>query len=471
MQRTLDWLPDDTGEAKLTKLEQALEGTKLVLNDAVPLMASLLSLELSEDRYPPLTLSPQQQRQQTQDTLVAWLQEEAERHPILVVWEDLHWADPSTLEVIGLFVEQAPTVAALHLVTFRPEFEPPWPTRSHLTPITLNRLERSQVEALITHMADGKTLPIEVVKHVVAKTDGVPLYVEELTKMLLNSELLCEEPEQYVLTGPLVAVAIPDTLQDSLMARLDQLNTAKEMAQLGAVLGREFSYEMIQIISSPARDTLDAGLAQLVESELLYQRGRPPQSTYIFKHALVQDAAYQSLLKRTRQRIHEQVVAALELHFPEFVETQPELLAHHAMEAGMSEKAMNYWQQAGEQAVKRLAYVEAMAHFRQGLDLLMALPDIANRLDDELAFRLRLGNALKTVKGFAAPEVESEFTRAYALCQHLGETPHLLQVLYGLRLFYLMRGLLSTACEIGESNISIWLSVNRIQRPCRRGTF
>jgi predicted ATPase len=232
----------------------------------VPLFAGLLSVPLPAERYAPLTVTPQQQKQQTLDTLVAWLAARAERQPVLVAWEDLHWADPSTLEVLGLVVEPAPTVPMLHVLTSRPAFSPPWPPRSHMTPLVLNRLKRPQVEALIMQRAGGKTLPTEVVQHIVAKTDGVPLYVEELTKMLLG-----EEADQYVLTGPPRTVAIPDTLQDALMARLDQLNTAKEVAQLGAVLGREFPYDLLQAIALQDEETLQAGLAQLVGAELLYQ--------------------------------------------------------------------------------------------------------------------------------------------------------------------------------------------------------
>jgi predicted ATPase len=226
----------------------------------VPLFAALLSVPL-DGCYAAPTLTPQQQKQQTLDALVAWMLEEAERQPVLVAWEDLHWADPSTLEMLGLVLEQTPTVPMLHVLTYRPEFTPPWPTRSHMTPLTLNRLERSQVEALITHLAGGKPLPAEVVQHIVAKTDGVPLYVEELTKMLLRSALLQEDTDHYTLTGPLGSVAIPDTLQDALMARLDQLHTAKEVAQLGAVLGREFAYEMLQALATQDEATLQAGLA------------------------------------------------------------------------------------------------------------------------------------------------------------------------------------------------------------------
>ena len=272
----------DPPETKLAKLEQGLQTCRLPREEVVPLFGALLAVPLPADRYPARSLSPQQQRQQTQDALVAWWLEAATRQPVLAVWEDLHWADPTTLELLGLLVEQTPTTTMLHVLTFRPEFAPPWPTRSHLTPITLTRLERLQVEALIAHLAGGKALPAEVVAHIVAKTDGVPLYVEELTKMLLASDLLRADAAHYVLTGPLSTMAIPETLQDSLMARLDQLPTAKEVAQLGAVLGREFPYDMLQAVSSQDEATVQDGLARLVAAELLYQRGRPPRARYTF---------------------------------------------------------------------------------------------------------------------------------------------------------------------------------------------
>ena len=224
----------DPPETKLAKLEQGLQTCRLPREEVCPCLAPCWPCRSRRTLCGPQHVPPQQQRQQTQDALVAWLLEEATRQPVLAVWEDLHWADPTTLELLGLLVEQTPTAAMLHVLTFRPEFSPPWPTRSHMTPITLNRLERPQVEALIAHLAGGKALPTEVVAHIVAKTDGVPLYVEELTKMLLASDLLRAEAEHYVLTGPLSTMAIPETLQDSLMARLDQLTTAKEVAQLGA---------------------------------------------------------------------------------------------------------------------------------------------------------------------------------------------------------------------------------------------
>ena len=362
LQRLLRWERDEAPEARLAKLERLLDASRQPLAEVVPLLAALLAVPLPEGSYAALTLTPQQQRQQTLDTLVAWLLAQAERQPVLAVYEDLHWADPSTLELLGALLEQAPTVPMLTVLTFRPVFVPPWPSRSHLTPITLNRLERPQVEALITHLAGGKALPAEVVAHIVAKTDGVPLFVEELTKMLLESDLLREDTQHYALTGPLTAVTIPATLQDSLMARLDRLGAARDVAQLGAVVGREFAYDVLQALAPLDETTLQARLAQLVEAELLYQRGRPPRARYVFKHALIQDAAYASLLKSTRQQVHQQIAQVFEARFPALVETQPELVAQHYTAAGCTEQAVVYWQRAGQQASDRSANLEAISH-------------------------------------------------------------------------------------------------------------
>ena len=410
LQRALGWRQSDAPETKLSKLEQGLQGSSLAMAEAVPLMAALLSTPLPEDRYPPLALPPQQQRQQTEDVLVAWLLEQADHQPVLVVWEDLHWADPSTLQVLGLLIDQAPTAAMLHVLTFRPEFVPPWPTRSHMTPITLNRLERLQVEALIANLAQGKNLPPAVVEYILAKTDGVPLFAEELTKMLLASTLLQEEADHYTLTGSLSDVAIPTTLHDSLMARLDQLPEAKAVAQLGAVLGREFSYRMLHALSSLDDTMLHEGLAQLLAAELLYQRGRPPQARYFFKHALIQDAAYESLLRSTRQQAHRHIAQLLEAQFPETVAAEPELVAHHYTSAGQGAEAIPYWQRAGERALAAYAHEEAMSHFQRGLELKAGQP-----LDAETAtLHFGLGRAQTAIlPGHRIREAVASLSRAF----------------------------------------------------------
>jgi predicted ATPase len=368
------------------------------------------------------------------------------------LYENLRY---NPLEALGLAIEQTPTVPMLHVLTARPEFSPPWPQRSHITPLVLNRLERPQVEALMTQRARGKSLPAEVVQHIVAKTDGVPLYVEELTKMLLASPLLREEVDQYVLTGPLRTVAIPDTLQDALMARLDQLKTAKEVAQLGAVLGREFAYELLQAIAPQDDHALQEGVAQLAAAELLYQRGRPPRARYLFKHALIRDAAYASLLRSTRQQVHHRIAHVLEERFPETVETQPELVAQHYTEAGQYEQALSYWQRAGQRALQHSGTQEAIRHFTTGLELLTTFPDTPARARQELDLQMLLGPALMATLGFGAPEVERVYSRARWLCQQVGDTPQLFAVLRGLWQFSILRAELRTAYELAQQLFSL----------------
>ena len=307
---------EESPQQKLRKLEGFLVQYGLPLTEAVPLFAALLSLPLGTD-YAPLTVSPEQQKQQTLHALLTVMLRIAAQQPMLFVMEDLHWVDPTTLEFLTLLVDQGPTARILALWTFRPDFSPPWTGRSHLTQVTLPRLPRQQATEMTDRVAHGKALPAEVVEQVVAKTDGVPLFVEELTKMVLESGLLQEREDRYELTGPLPPLAIPTTLHDSLMARLDRLATVKSLAQLGATLGREFSYALLQAVSPWDEETLQRGLHQLVEAELLYQRGLPPQATYLFKHALIQDAAYQSLLRSTRQQYHQRIAQVLEARFPE----------------------------------------------------------------------------------------------------------------------------------------------------------
>jgi len=397
-----------------------------------------------------VVLTPQQQRQRTLDALVTWLLAAAERLPVLAVWEDLHWADPSTLELLGLVIDQVPTARMLTLVTARPELRPPWNPRSHLTQLTLGRLPHAQVETLVQQLTGGKPLPDEVLAEVVAKTDGVPLFVEELVKMLLESGLVREEADCYALTGPLPPLAIPASLQDSLMARLDRLATARAVAQLGAVLGREFTYELIRAVAPLDEPRLQQGLAQLVDAELLYQRGRAPQATYLFKHALIQETAYQSLLKSTRQQYHKRGAQVLAAQFPEIIETQPELVVQHYTEAGLTAQAVPYWQRAGQRARQRSANPEAVQHLTTGLRLLAALPETPVRDQQELKLQIALGPALMVTKGTAAPEVERTYARARMLCTQIGETSLLLPALRGLGWFYLAHGALPMARELGE---------------------
>jgi predicted ATPase len=308
---------------------------------------------------------------------------------------------------------------------------------------------------MIEKVAGDKALPAEVTHQVVAKTDGVPLFVEELTKMVLESGLLRERESRYELMVHLFSLAIPATLQDSLMARLDRLPTVKEVAQLGATLGREFTYELLQAVSSLDEETLQREIARLVEAELLYQRGIPTQAKYFFKHALIQEAAYQSLLKSKRLQYHQKIAEVLEEQFPETAETQPEILAHHYTEAGLRGEAIAYWQRAGERARQRWANVEAIGHLTKGLELLKTLPDTRKRTQQELDMQTTLGPALTAIKGWGSSEVEKVYNRARELCQQVGETPQLFWVLWGLWAFYATRGESQTTRELAEQLLSL----------------
>jgi class 3 adenylate cyclase/predicted ATPase len=466
MKRVIGWKPEDDTERKLEKLEAALGRQSLPLDEAVPLYAELMSLPLPQGRYAPLELTALQQREQTLDALAGWLLEEAERTPVLNAWEDLHWVDPTTLELLGLYIEQSPTVSMLNVLTYRPEFVAPWSMHSHMTPITLNRLERPEVEAMIAHHATQKLVPAEVVEHIVVKADGVPLYVEELTKTILQSEFLYDEGDGYTLAGSLSELAIPATLQDSLMARLDRVPTAREVAQLGAVFGREFTYEMLQSLAPHEEPILQDGLGQLVDSELLYQRGRGRRARYVFKHALIQDAAYESLLKRTRQQYHQRVAELMQEKLPETEEMQPELLAHHYSEAGSHAKAIEYWRAAGRRAAERSANAESIAHLKHGLDNIQMLPDTPERVRLELEFLTDLGPALIASLGYGAEEVKDTYERAKVLCDQIGNKRDLFPVLRGLWNSYLFaaempealkRGkeLLHLAEDIGDSSLVV----------------
>jgi class 3 adenylate cyclase/tetratricopeptide (TPR) repeat protein len=384
---------EESPQQRLSKLEGFLVQYGLPLAEAMPLFAALLSLPLSADSTP-LTLSPEQQKQQTLHALLTILLRIAAQQPVLFIMEDLHWVDPSTLELLSLLVDQGPTARIFALFTCRPDFRPPWTGRSHLTQVTLPRLPPRRAAELSGRVTHGKALPEEVLEQVVAKTDGVPLFVEELTKMVVESGLVREAEGRYELTGPLPPLAIPATLHDSLMARLDRLATVKTVAQLGATIGRTFAYELLRAVAPLDEATLQHGLRQLVEAELVYQRGVAPQATYIFKHALIQDTAYQSLLKSTRQQYHLRIAQVLAAQFSETAATQPELLAHHYTEAGLHAQAIPYWQQAGQRAATHSAYREAAACYEQALLALGHLPGGREAHAEAIDLRFHLRNVL-----------------------------------------------------------------------------
>jgi predicted ATPase len=368
--------------------------------------------------------------------------------------------------LLGLLLDQTPTASLLVLLTCRPYFQPAWHHRSYLTEITVNRLSHVQVEQIVNRLTDGKILPPEVMQQIVEKTDGVPLFVEELTKAILESGQLKAFDGHYELIGSLSTLTIPATLQDSLMARLDRLVTAKAVAQYAAVIGRQFAYDLLSTVSQLDAATLQRELVRLVEAEIVYQRGLPPHATYIFKHALIQDAAAQSLLKTTRQHYHQQIAQVLEAQFPATAETQPELVAHHYTEAGLMEQAGRYWHKAGQSAVQRSAHVEALAHLRQGLALLQTLPETPERIQREVDMLIALGASLLAVKGYAASEVGETYTRARLLCEHLDDPHQLFTVLRGLWNYYLVRAEYQTAHKLGEQLLTLAQQVQDASMLC-----
>ena len=454
LQRWLQFQDDEPADEKFRRLETALEGYRHLPEESVALFAALLSLPLPE-RFAPLRLSPERQRQKTQETLVAWLAEESEERSLLIVWEDLHWVDPSTLDLVQTLIERTAPLHLFVLLVFRSsEFTPPWPPRPPVHLLTLSRLERRAVENLITHVAQGQRLPQHLVEHIAAQTDGVPLFVEELTKTIIETGV----PEN---DGGGAPHTIPATLQDSLMARLDQLSSiARDAAQIGAVLGRAFSYALIRAVWPSDEQRLTRGLTQLVEAELIFQKGMLPQARWVFKHAMLQDTAYQSVLKSKRQQIHHQVADVLVKQFSDIRHQQPELVAHHYTEAGLIDQAIGFWQYAGEQAVQRSAHREGIGHFLKGLALLNELPETPDRTHRELAIQTRLGPSLMATKGYAAPEVERAYARAQELCQQLGETPQSFQVLRGLWVVHEMRAELRTARKMGEQLLALAQHLN-----------
>ena len=432
VQRTLRLQERASGEEKLAQLESFVEQYHVSKEETVPLLAQLLTIPLQEEHYPPLTWTPQKRRQKTLEALLAMLLELAEHQPLLFVVEDLHWTDPTTLEFLTLLIDQIPTTPLFLFLTTRPDFVSPWGSRSYLTPLTLHRLSPALIGRLAIQTVGGKNLPEAVIEQIVQKTDGVPLFIEELTKSVIDSGIVKETDGHYELTGALTAFSIPTSLQDSLMARLDRLATVKRIAQIGAVIGRQFSYELLQAVAELDDATLQHALQQLVEAELLYQRGFPPQATYLFKHALIQDTSYQSLLKSSRQKYHQNIADILATQFPETSTTQPELLAHHYTAAGLGEIAIPYWQQAGNKAQQGSAHKEAITYFTTALEVLHPLPETEARLSQEIVLQRSLGVSLLAIRGFAAPEVAAAYSRARELCQRVGNIDQLFPVLFGL---------------------------------------
>ena len=398
----------------LAKLEEVLAQATNDLSEAAPLLAALLSIP-TDGRYPPLNLTPQKRKEKTLKALVAQVEGLAARHPVLMVVEDAHWIDPTSLELLDLTIDRVSTLPVLLIITFRPEFALPWMGNPHVTLLNLDRLPPRQRAEMIDHVTSGKRLPKEIADQIIDRTDGVPLFIEELTKAVVESGIVEEVESAYAVTGPVSSLSIPTSLHASLLARLDRLAPVREVAQLSATIGRQFSHELISAVAAMPQSQLDDALAQLVRAELIFRRGTPPDAEYTFKHALVRDAAYSTLLRSRRQQLHARIAATLKAQFSE--EVEPELLAYHFTEAGRLEQAVDYWLKAGQRAMQRSTHVEAERHLRKGLKVLAGLPETASRFAREIALQNTLGVCLMPTRGFGNPEVDAVFTRAADLSE------------------------------------------------------
>jgi class 3 adenylate cyclase/DNA-binding response OmpR family regulator/predicted ATPase len=437
LQRAAGFDRADTPAERLAKLTAVLEECGHSASKGATLIAELLSLPI-EHPQAVHQLTPQERKARTLAALLARIEDLATLRPLLVLVEDAHWLDPTTLEFFSSLVELIPKLPVMLLITARPEFMPPWPVYAHMTCITLGRLSREDAGRLVELVVGGKPLPQEVMSQILSQTDGIPLFIEELTKTLLESRILREGPDRYEMIGPYPSHAIPKTLQGSLLARLDRLGPAKEVAQIGAVIGREFSHELLSAVSTFSENQLQRALQELISSELVFRRGTPSDAVYSFKHALVQDAAYGTLLREPRRVLHARIAEALERQFAEIAESRPEVLARHCTEAGQIEKAAGLWGKAGLQSLTRSALMEATAQLNRALAQTAALPGTAELRRQQIKFQVALANALMHTKGYASPDTKASFVQARSYIERaeaLGEPPEdpllLFAVIYG----------------------------------------
>jgi len=461
LERAAGFERDDDADAMLDKLEVLVGSFTDDVQDVVPLFAALLGISTAA-RYAPLGISPQLQKTRTMAALEQHLASRASAHPLIVIFEDLHWVDPTTLELIEQLIHGCAKLPVLFVLTSRPEFQWPALTDEKMTTIELGCLDDAAVRKLVVRVAGDKSLPDEVVKQIVEKTDGVPLFVEELTKNLMESQFLVERDDRFELNGRLPEFSLPDTLQDSLMARLDRMKEGKKIAQLGAAIGRSFTYELVSAVSGSSEDSLLRAIEELTDSELVHQDGTPPLATYLFKHALIQDAAYSSLIRSERQKLHKRIAAALERHFPEICKNDPDTLAHHYTEADQPDLAIPYWHSAAKLAIERGHNEESLKNIEYGMKLLEKLPDGEERSQFELGLCVSRGVALESTRGYASPEVEQTYARASELCEELGNTFDFVPVLLGLYVFHLVRGDLETARELAERCVVLSKEAERI---------
>ncbi len=448
LERAAGFKADDTSQQRLDRLEALLSKNASPGRDTVPLLATLLSIPLS-GRYPALALSPPQQLRRTLAALLDQFERLAHQKPILLLFEDAHWADPTSLELLDLTIDRMRQMPVLALFTLRPEFEPPWVGLLNVGVIKLGRLDRGNVESIVTQVTHGHALPVEVMSQIIAKTDGNPLFVEELTKAVLEGDILVKDGDSYRLGGPLLPLAIPATLQDSLMARLDRMAPVKEIGQIGAAIGREFSYSLIREVAGRNEPALKQALAQLEEAELVFRHGEPPEAVYSFKHTLVRDVAYESLLKSRRQQLHGQIARKMEEKFPDILASQPEIVAHHFTEAGLVEPAINYWLKAGNLTLSRSANA-AVGHLERGLKLVPGIDDPMLRNKLELLLQTSLGNSLRTTKGWSSDSVKRAYTRALQLCKESGLDEHTFPAVFGMWTWNFLRAALPEAQALAD---------------------
>jgi class 3 adenylate cyclase/predicted ATPase len=444
---------NDPQSVKLDKLVALLGPSSQNVSEVAPLFAVLLSPS-TDPRHGPPTVTAKRHKDRTLEALETQLTGLATRQPLVVIFEDLHWSDPTTLELLERLVDRAQTLPALFLITYRPEISLPWSDSPHVTTLILNRLGRSECRALVGGLTGGKPLPAAVLGQIVSHSDGIPLFAEELTKMVLEAGFLQDRGDHYALDGQLPPLAVPTTLKDSLMARLDRLGPVKEVAQIGAVIGRQFVYRLLAALSPLNEAALHDALGQLTAAELIYRRGTPPDASYTFKHALVQDAAYQSLLRSNRENIHQRIAKKLEQDSDLQPGVTPELLAHHYSEGGAPLEAIRHWRRAAEQALTQSAPVEAINHVRHALESLKRLPDSPERMQLELQLATELGAALRAIRGYAAPEVEDIYRKARELCAHMENAPEQFKVEWALMQLFLVRGDLVRTSELSRSLLS-----------------
>ena len=449
LEHAAGFAPNDTPDQKLDKLEALLAVSTPHVAEVAPLIGTLLAIPTG-GRYPPLDLPPAQFRERTLNALVEQLLGLSAQGPVLFVMEDAHWIDPTTQDLIGLMIDRIQHAPVLVVITFRPEYVPPWGHHPHVTSLTLSRLGRQESGVIVQHLLGGNPLPAGVLEQIVDKTDGVPLFVEELTKTVIESGLLRERKQGYDLSGPLPPFAIPSTLQDSLMARLDRLAPVREVAQVGAVIGREFAFDLLAAVIQLSDNRLHDALEQLVQSGLVLRRGSSSQPTFAFKHALVQDTAYTTLLRSRRQQLHGRIALVLQERFPDRVAVEPEILARHFQEAGFSDRAAEYWERAGRRAIQRAANLEAINHLQQALAALRSLPQTPERDAKEVDLLTALGIPLIAARGYTAPEVLETYQTARATCERLGEPARLFPVLWGLWTTYRARLDMRTARKIAH---------------------